>query len=231
MQCVIIDDNPIARETISFLANQVSDLTVLCEFSSAVQAYEYLQQNSVELLFLDIEMPELSGLDLTRNLAGRCPVIIFTTSKKEYALEAFDLNVADYLIKPILPARFLLALDKARELLSSRSYHLKWNRVEFVFLRDTSIIRRVDLGEICYVEAMGDYVKVFTEKKCFVIHSKLRTVEERLPRERFLRVHRSYIIALDKIEYMQESTVRICEKFIPIADSYRKNLSMRMNVL
>lgn len=231
MKCLIIDDNEIARTTLSQLVSQVDDITVSAECSSAMEAYNFIQKNPVDLFFLDIEMPGMTGLELTRNLGDCCPVIIFTTSNKEYALEAFELNVADYLLKPVTTARFLQAVNKARDILNSQQEEVKSTSEEFIFIRDTNVIRRLTMNDILYAEALGDYVKLYTPEKMYAIHNTLKSVEERLPSDKFQRIHRSFIVALNKIDTIQDGTVIIGRKPLPIADSYRKVLNRKMNIL
>jgi len=230
MTCLIIDDNLIARATLSQLASQVKDLTVICEYCSAIEAYNHLQAESIDLLFLDIEMPEMTGLELTKSLRNNGTVVIFSTSKKEYAAEAFELNVADYLVKPVSPVRFLQAVNKAREIIASKKEELQVKNDEFIFVRDSNITRRIKFSDILYAEAMGDYVKFFTPAKTYAIHGTLKGAEEKLPSANFIRVHRSYIIALDKIDTLQDGGLVIKGQYLPVADAYRKALNSRMNV-
>jgi len=230
MKALIVDDNDIARTTLAHLAKQIPNLTVIDEFSNAISAYNYLQSNPVDLIFLDIEMPEMTGIELTKTLSGKDTIIIFTTSKKEYALEAFELNIADYLLKPIMPARFLQAVSKAQTILESRKENVEVTRDEFLFVRDSNVTRRLKLDDIFYAEAMGDYVKFYTKEKMFAIHGKMKTAEERLPKDHFIRVHRSYIVSVSKIDTLQDGGIMINGKFIPVADAYRKALNTRMNV-
>jgi DNA-binding LytR/AlgR family response regulator len=231
MNALVIDDNAIARSVLKKLATQVPDINVIGECAAAIEAYTFLQEHTVDLLFLDIEMPGMSGIDLVRHLGETRPVIVFTTSKKDYASEAFDLNVADYIVKPVTPARFIQAVAKAREIVESAREEVKWTDDEFIFIRDSTIVRRLKLDDILYAEAMGDYVKVHTPQKFYAIHTTLRAVEERLPPNRFLRVHRSFLVALDKIDTVQDGVLIINEKPVPVADAYRKTLNSRMNIL
>jgi len=230
MKALIVDDNNIARTTLAHLAKQVPGLVIVNEYSNAIEAYHHLQNNQVDLIFLDIEMPEMTGIELTRNLISKDIVIIFTTSKKEYALEAFELNIADYLLKPFTPARFLQAVSKAQIILDSKKEHVQFDKEEFIFVRDSNITRRLSVEDIFYAEAMGDYVKFYTAEKMFAIHGTMKAAEERLLKNNFIRVHRSYIIALGKIDTLQDGGVVINGKFIPVADAYRKALNARMNV-
>lgn len=231
MNCLIIDDNKIARTTMKQLASQVNDLVVAGECASAMDAYNFLQNEPVDLLLLDIEMPGMTGLELTRNLGSNRPVIIFTTSKKEYAVEAFELNVADYILKPVTPARFLQAIEKAKEILESNKEEIKYTDEEFLFIRDSNIIRRLKITDILYAEAMGDYVKLHVDKKFYAIHTTLKAVEERLTAAKFIRVHRSYVVAVNKIDSLRDGTIIIGDKSIPVADAYRAVLNKRMNIL
>ncbi|WP_415327022.1 LytR/AlgR family response regulator transcription factor [Chryseobacterium sp. MMS23-Vi53] len=230
MKALIVDDNDIARTTLAHLAKQIPGLTIVSEFCNAIDAYNHLQNNPVDLIFLDIEMPEMTGIELTKNLSGKDTIIIFTSSKKEYALEAFELNIADYLLKPFTPARFLQAMSKAQTIFDSKKENIQISKDEFLFVRDSNITRRLKLDDIFYAEAMGDYVKFYTKEKTFVIHGTMKAAEERLPKENFIRVHRSYIISIGKIDTLQDGGIMINGKFIPVADAYRKALNIRMNV-
>lgn len=231
MKAVIVDDNAIARATMKQLAGKVNDIDLIAECSDALEAYNVLQQQTAELIFLDIEMPGMTGLQFTRNLAGKKPVIIFITSKKDYAVEAFELNVADYVVKPITPVRFIQAVDKAREILNSHHEEVKLNDREFIFIRDSNIVRRLKLDDILFAEAMGDYVKLHTVQKFYAIHTTLKQVEEKLPASRFTRVHRSYIVSVEKIDTIQDGALIINGKPVPVADGYRASLNKNMDVL
>lgn len=213
------------------LVSHVEGLAVLGECASAIEAYNLLQKEKIDILLLDIEMPGMNGIELTRNLGRNGPVIIFTTAKKDYAIEAFDLSVADYLLKPVRPARFIQSIDKARELLESRHKELHSPDNEFVFIRDNGVLKSIRLDDILYLEAMGDYVKLYTSRRFHAIHSTLKSVEEKLPLSRFMRVHRSYIVALDKIEALEDGSIIIQKEAIPVADAYRAAFNSRLNLL
>lgn len=227
MNCLIIDDNKMARTAMKQLASHVEQLHVLGECSSAIDAYNLLQKEKVDLLLLDIEMPGMSGIELTRNLGKKAPVIIFTTVKTDYAVEAFELNVADYLIKPVSPARFIQAIAKAKEIIQDAPV----TDNEFVFIRDNGVLKKIKVDEILYLEAMGDYVKLHTVQKYHAIHTTLKAVEEKLPAAKFMRVHRSYIISLDKIESIEDGTIVMGKHAVPVADAYRSALNSRLNLL
>lgn len=213
------------------LASHVEQLHVLAECASAIETYNLLQKEKIDLLLLDIEMPGMTGIELTRNLGKKAPVIIFTTAKKDYAVEAFELNVADYLIKPVSPARFIQAIERAREICEAQGQDVQVSDSEFVFIRDNGVLKRIKTDEILFLEAMGDYVKLHTPQKYYAIHTTLKAVEEKLSAGRFMRVHRSYIVALDKIEAIEDGTIVILKNAVPVADAYRAALNSRLNLL
>jgi DNA-binding LytR/AlgR family response regulator len=231
MNALIVDDNKIARTTTGQLARKVADIHIAAECADALEAYNFLSANPVDLLLLDIEMPGMSGLELTKNLSGRRPAIIFITSKRDYAVEAFDLNVVDYIVKPLTSYRFIQAIDKAREVLDSNQEEVKLRHDEFIFIRDSNIVRNLKLDKILYAEAMGDYVKLYTSEKFYAVHTTLKSMEERLPASSFLRVHRSYIVAINKIDTMEGGVLFVNGKLVPVADAYRFALNQRMNII
>jgi DNA-binding LytR/AlgR family response regulator len=231
MNALIIDDNKIARTTMRQLAGKVADLVVVAECANAMEAFDQLRAQPIDLLLLDIEMPGMTGLELTRDLGDMRPLIIFITSKREYAADAFDLNVVDYLVKPVTTARFIQAIDKAREVWESTREEVKLAADEFIFIRDSNIVRRLRFDQILYAEAMGDYVKLYTPERFYAVHTTLRTVEERLPASRFQRVHRSYLVAIDKIDTLDGGALVVNGNPLPVADAYRAALNKRMNIL
>jgi two-component system, LytTR family, response regulator len=231
MNCLIIDDNKLARTAMKQLASHVDQLHVSGECASAIEAYNILQKEKIDLLLLDIEMPGMNGIELTRNIGKKGPIIIFTTAKKDYAVEAFELHVADYLIKPVTPARFIQAIERAKEVQQAASRELHDTDNEYVFIRDSGALKRVGLDDILYLEAMGDYVKLHTAQKFHAVHSTLKAIEERLPDTKFMRVHRSYIVALDKIDAIQDGAIIISKNAVPVADAYRAALNSRLNLL
>jgi len=231
MKCLIVDDNQIARMALKQLVGQVQNLELVAECNDAIEAYNYLAKNPVDLILLDIEMPDMSGLELIQKLGHRKPLIIFTTAKKDYAVEAFELSVVDYLVKPVTLPRFIQAIEKANEALESDRQEVKIEEQGFVFVKDNGVLKRISIDDILYLEAMGDYVKVHTPQKFHVVHATLKSLEERLPAARFTRVHRSYIVAVSKIDYIQEGTISIGKAGIPVADTYKAALNKRLNLL
>jgi two-component system LytT family response regulator len=230
MNCLIIDHNKNTIKALSEMISRVDDLQVEGQYESAVEALAYLQVNHVDLLFIEIEMPQISGIELTRNLLNKNVVIIFTSANKDYAAEAFELNVADYLLKPIPQLRFLQAINRARDIIALQNMKADLSTDEYLFIKDSTIVRKLKMEDILYAEAMGDYVKFYTPSKLYAIHGTLNGAEERLPRSKFIRVHRSYIVCVNKIDTMQNGGVFINGQFLPVADAYKKILSKRMNI-
>jgi DNA-binding LytR/AlgR family response regulator len=231
MKCIIVDDNKMARMALKQLVSQVQTLETIAECSNAMEAYNQLGNNQIDLIFLDIEMPDMSGIDLIKKLGAKKPLIIFTTAKTDYAVEAFELNVVDYLVKPISQARLLQAVEKAQETLDSNKQEVKVEEQGFVFVKDNGMLKRISIEDILFLEAMGDYVKVHTSPKFHVVHATLKSIEEKLPSSKFLRVHRSYIVAINKIDFIQEGTIAIGKTTIPVADTHKANLNKRLNLL
>lgn len=213
------------------LVAQASNLELVAECSSAMEAYNYLNSTQIDLLLLDIEMPGMTGLELTKNLGNKKPLIIFTTAKTDYAVAAFELNVVDYLVKPISPARFLQAIERVGEARASDKQEVKIESKDFIFIKDNGLLKKINIEDILFLEAMGDYVKVHTPQKFHVVHSTLKAIEEKLPENKFVRVHRSYIVALSKIDYIQDGVIYIGKTTIPIADTYRTILNKKLNLL
>jgi DNA-binding LytR/AlgR family response regulator len=220
-----------ARMAMKQLVSQVQPLELVAECSDTMEAYNYLNSGHVDLMFLDIEMPGMTGIELTKKLGNKKSLIIFTTAKTDYAVEAFELNVVDYLVKPVSLSRFLQAVEKAKEAFDSNKQEVKIEAQEFVFVKDNGILKKLNVDDILYLEAMGDYVKVHTAQKFHVLHSTLKSIEEKLPPNKFLRIHRSYIVSLQKIDFIQDGIINIGKANIPVAETYRSALNKRLNLL
>jgi len=231
MNCLIVDDNIIALTIIKKMISMEPSLTVTGECFDAVEAYKQLQLNEVDILFLDIEMPDMSGIDLVKSLGDKRPMVIFTTSTTDYAAEAFDLNVVDFLIKPVSPARFLVAVEKAKKMLMIKGLAFTDKEDEFVFIRDSNVVRRLKVSDILYMEARGDYVRINVSDQTYSIHSSLKSVEEKLSKSTFLRVHRSFIINVSKIDTIEGGTLIVNRNIVPVSDAYRAALYKRMHIL
>lgn len=231
MNCLIVDDNLIARTVLKQMVSMDPDLNLVGECENAVEAYKMVLTHQIDVLFLDVEMPGMSGIELVQSLEGRRPMIIFTTGTTDYAAVAFDLNVVDFLIKPILPVRFLQAIEKARELYRNKNTIAGVKEDEFIFIRDSSIVRRLKVSDILYLEAKGDYVKINVPNQVYNIHSSLKSVEQKLSPTVFLRVHRSFIVNVSKIDTIEGGTLIINNMMVPVSDAFRASLNKRMQIL
>ena len=232
MNCLIVDDNKIFRLLIKKLLSMDTSLTLVAECEDAIEAHQQIKENKIDLIFLDILMPGMSGLELAKILEDKPPLIIFTTSIAEHAVEAFSLNVVDFLLKPISAARFLKAIEKAKATVSRNQANQEVNFPEFIFIRDSNIVRRVKVIDILYFEAIGDYVKIqLVGNVDYSIHSSLKNIEHKLPQQFFLRIHRSFIISLSKIDGIEGKTLILDKHLVPVSDSYRANLNKSMKFL
>ncbi|SOU87209.1 LytR/AlgR family response regulator transcription factor [Tenacibaculum dicentrarchi] len=234
MNCIIVDDEKMARVVLNTLCNQIKNLNVVSEFSNAIQAIKFLNSNEVDLIFSDIHMPYFNGLDFIKTLKNP-PKIILTSSDPNFAIEAFEYDfIVDYLLKPIELSRFEKAIIKAQ------NYQLKTDSKEvkstvgysndFYINIDRRLIK-IDLPSIYLVEAKGDYINIKTDTKNYLVHSTLKKIEEKLPGSLFLKIHRSYIINLKKIIDIEDNSVLIKRDVIPVSRSKRPELMKRLNLL
>jgi DNA-binding LytR/AlgR family response regulator len=230
MKCLIVDDNKMARMATAELLNQTKMVKVTGECSSGLEAYTFIKSNPVDLVILDIEMPGMSGIDLLKSLPD-APIVIFSTAKKNYAVDAFELNVADYIIKPVSLPRLLQAIEKARSIFKHRHDVVSKIAHDFIFLKDKGTLRKIKLSDILWIEALGDYVKIHVTDKWFMLHTTLKQLEGKLPSANFLKVHRSYIIALDKIDYIEEGVIYVNRAPVPLTETYRNLLMERLNLI
>ncbi|PHN04702.1 LytR/AlgR family response regulator transcription factor [Flavilitoribacter nigricans] len=233
MTCLIIDDNAMARTALRHLISDIDSLDLRAECEDAMQAMKYLQQQAVDLLFLDVEMPHMNGLELLQVLPQR-PLVILVTSKREYAVEAFDLQVVDYLVKPITLARLLSAVQRAQEMHQNKNRPLPAGPgldEEHIFFKANNTLVRVQLNDILYFQALGDYVTLTTKEKRYTLYTKMKTIEDRLPVSRYIRTHRSYIVAIGKIDNIEDNSIQIGRHLIPISDSYRARVMAQLNFL
>ncbi|MCD9014766.1 LytR/AlgR family response regulator transcription factor [Parachryseolinea silvisoli] len=226
--CLIVDDEPLARNLLTDYVSKVPSLQLLQACASPLAAIEVLRSNPVDLLFLDIQMPEITGISLLRTLQKR-PLVVLTTAYSEYALEGYDLDVVDYLLKPVTFERFLRAVEKAGQRLTPTTPpSVQAPRTEpteqqpFVFVKDGTKLVKVRWADILYVEGLKDYVTIHTRQQKIVTLQRLKTLEEQLPTDKFIRIHHSYIVAVDAIDVVHKGEVQIGNVTLPVSDSYRK---------
>ncbi|ETN94328.1 two component transcriptional regulator, LytTR family [Zhouia amylolytica] len=209
LKCVIIDDEPLAVNVIKNYVSQINSLELLCTFNSAIESMDYLQKNEVDLVFLDINMPLLNGLDFIQNLQNG-PLIIITTAHEEYAVKSYELEVLDYLVKPIPFNRFLKAVNKAQKENESSSKEPTTPEKDFIFVKiDKKKLKKVYLDDILAIESLKDYIKIITKTSKYIVHQTLTSFTEDLPSERFIRIHRSYTISIDKVDVIEGNSVEI----------------------
>lgn len=232
MNCIIVDDNKLARTSLKILIDQINFLDLKQECSDAVEAYNYLKKEAIDLVFLDVEMPGMTGIELIKNLVKR-PIIILITSKKNYAVEAFELNVADYIIKPVTLSRLTLAVSRAKELFDTKDQVVDINQKDkdYIFVRSNSILAKIKLTDIIYIQALGDYVNIITPTKRNTVHCTLKSMEEKLPVNKFYRLHRSYLVATDHIDSVEDNTAYIGKNQLPIGEQYKKELLRKLNLV
>lgn len=237
MNCIIIDDEATARLIISKLCTEASNVTVLEEFSNAIEAIKYLNQNQVDLILLDIHMPDFTGFDFIQTLKNP-PKIILTTSDPNFAIQAFEYDcIADYLVKPITKKRFQKAVDKVKNKLNkatntvSKVKKAETTSVNDLYVKSERRLIKIDIPSIYLIEAKGDYIQVKTENKNYTVHSTLKKIEEKLPGDVFFKVHRSYIINVKKIVDIEDNSVLVKRDVIPLSRSNRPELMKRLNLL
>lgn len=228
MDYIIIDDEPDAIDVIKFHLNKIPFMELKATFRDPLDALEYLQKHTVDLLFLDINMPKLSGISFPKFLE-KPPLIIFTTAYSEYALESYELKVVDYLLKPIGFDRLLQAVMKAKEVLNQNKAGIKTNpetsqeiSEQTVFVKSGSEFHQVPIQNIKYIESDGNYVTFHTIKRSILARYKISEVTELLPQQFFVRVHRSYLVAIKHVETVKKHCVVIDNKEIPISSKYRE---------
>lgn len=222
LNCVITDDEPIAVEILEDYIHMVSGLRLVAQCKSAMETLTVLQRQSVDVLFLDIKMPEISGLDLVRSLQHP-PAIILTTAFPDYALEGYDLNIVDYLLKPISAERFLRAVNKLKAPFSGPM--LADPTADFLFARADGGLVKVSHADILYIEGLENYVRIHMGDKVIVCLSTMKSIEDSLPSRCFLRIHRSYIVNLSKVELIRQHQFRIGLKSLAVGKSYRKTVA------
>jgi len=222
--CVIIDDEPLAVELLQSYVDREPQLKLLSTFNDAENAADFIRANKVDLIFLDIQMPHVNGIQLLKSLENP-PMVIFTTAYSEYAAEGFELDAIDYLLKPFDMKRFQRAVAKACEYRKSLS-KTGADSNPFIFIKSEYQVIKINYDDIRYIEALDDYIKIYTSNaRPILTLMTLKTIMEKLPAERFTRVHRSYIISLAKIESVRNKRIKIGEIEIPIGSSYSENIT------
>ena len=235
IRCIVIDDENLALELIEDDILKVPFLQLVKKCRSGIEALELLQTEKIDLLFLDIQMPDISGIQFLKSLPHK-PLVIFTTAYEKYALEGFELDVVDYLLKPYSFERFLKAVNKAQEHLAILENHQALPSAEgvsysnqFIFVKSDYKLVRIEIAEIQYIESLKDYIKIITGDKPVVTLSSMKAIEEKLVAPDFVRVHRSFMVNLRKIQYIHRNFVKVGDKEIPIGDNYKESFLQVIN--
>ena len=226
IDCLVVDDEPIAREGIMEYVRQIDYLNAVAQCKSAAEAVGLLQKNKIDLVFLDIQMPKLTGIEFVKALADP-PLIIFTTAYSEYALEGFELDVVDYLLKPISFARFLKAAEKAQSYVNARNRELSITP-DFFFIKCNGKIEKIIMADVVYIEAMANYVIIYTRQKKYITYLTFSGIEEQLPAHLFVRIHKSYIVAISAIQTIDGNDVLTSSIRLPLSKYYRSDVMNRI---
>jgi two-component system, LytTR family, response regulator len=220
MNCVILDDEPLAVELLSQYVADTENLSLSFATTDAFAAIQFIQKNEVDIIFLDVQMPELSGIQVLK-IIGNNYKVIFTTAYTDYALDGYEYNITDYLLKPITQERFLKAVDKALATGIAPSLKGTGTDNDFIFIKSDSKMIKVNLNEILFVEGLKDYISIQTTKEKLITLQNLKTLEQHLSGQQFMRVHKSYIVALNKIDTIEKNRIFIGTEVIPIGETYR----------
>ena len=226
INCLVVDDEPIAREGIMEYIRQIDYLNPVAQCKSAAEAAGLLQKNKIDLVFLDIQMPKLTGIEFVKALADP-PLIIFTTAYSEYALEGFELDVVDYLLKPISFQRFLKSVEKAQNYMHARNRDLSITQ-DFFFIKCNGKIEKIVMADVIYIEAMANYVIIHTRQKKYITYLTFSGIEEQLPAHLFVRIHKSYLIAISAIQTIDGTEVITSTSRLPLSKNYRNDVLNRI---
>lgn len=233
-RCLIVDDEPLARELIRGHVEKLENFSIVAECGDAMKALNVLREKQVDLIFMDIQMPQITGLEFLKTLRHP-PKVIITTAYREYALEGFELDVVDYLLKPITFERFLKSVNKFYQLnpddvqVVATASSEKNPEESFIYIKENKKIVKVYLSEIRYIEGLSEYVQVYTDKRKVITKTSMAQMEEKLPIDSFLRIHKSFIVSTSKIEAFTANTIEIQGKELPIGRSFKNAVLNALN--
>jgi len=234
MKCIIVDDEPLAIEVIESYVARLDDFEIVAKCSNALKAFEILQKQEVDVIFLDIQMPKLTGIEFLKSLQHP-PQVIFTTAYRDYAIESYELDVVDYLLKPISFDRFMKAVGKlynehkvAPQIAPSTPQTAE-SEDTYIYLKVDKKMVKILLKDILYIESLKDYVRIKTNEKTVVTHQKISYLEEKLPEECFMRIHRSYIVSISKVESYSSTAIEVPNQELPIGRNYKNQVLTVLN--
>jgi DNA-binding LytR/AlgR family response regulator len=231
IQCIIVDDEPVAREILESHLSKIDAIEIVCSCKSAIEAFNAINSNAINLIFLDINMPEISGLSFAKSINKNIK-IIFTTAYREYAVDGFDLQAVDYLLKPISFDRLLQAINKYRNenlvVKSTISEPIIDEANDYIFVRSDRKMIKINFYEIKYVESLNDYIKIHLVDKTIITRETITNIEAKLPQKKFIRVHRSFMVSIDKIDSFTNEYIEIGINEIPISRSYKESVLKKL---
>lgn len=222
MNCIIVDDEPLAHEVLNKYIQKIPYLQLQANCFNAYDASTILQEQNIDLIFLDIQMPDISGLTFIETINTNKISVILTTAYSEFAIEGFEKNVLDYLLKPISPERFLQAVTKAKELFDLKQQQTIQVNKTFMFVKVEYQMIKINFSDILYIEGLKDYVKIYTKKEMILTLLNIKNIYEKLPKDFFIRVHKSYIVNIEAIEKIDRLRIIFGEKYIPIGLNYKE---------
>lgn len=225
LKCLVVDDEPLSQDVIVDYVSACPELICKGTCNDAIEAGEVLRKEKIDLLFLDINMPRLSGISFVKTLK-EAPLFVFVSAYSEYALEGFDVEAVDYLLKPVSFERFRIAVNRALERFSSRQ--TTQTTVQHMMVRANKKSYKIDYSNLLYLEAQGDYVKFVTEERSLMVHGTLKEILEQLPDNQFERIHKSYVISIGKVDYLEGNLVKVGGHKIPVSLSYREQLLKKL---
>ena len=226
IRCLIIDDEPLAQRIVERYIQEIPTLELVQRCNNALDAIEILKEKKIDLIFLDINMPKLTGLEFLRILKHP-PLVIITTAYAEFAIQGYELDVVDYLMKPFGMERFLKAIQKVQDILKPREHFLsaktsgESQEDQYIFVKSSKKTYRISLNDIHYIEALGDYVKIYTTDRMIISYHSMKNLENLLSPKQFPRVHKSFIVSLSKIELIEGNQVKLRDRFIPIGTNFK----------
>lgn len=232
INCLIVDDEPMAREILENHLGKIDSISLVGSCKNAIEAFNMLNTHPIDLIFLDINMPEISGLSFAKSINKKIKVI-FTTAYREYAVDGFDLKAVDYLLKPISFERLIQSISKYKHehVLPKVDQHIELSseKSDFIFVRSDRKMIKINFSDLDYIESLSDYLKLYLNDKVIITRETISSIEAKLPKNDFLRVHRSYIIAIDKIESFTQEFIEINKKAIPISRTYKNDVKTRLD--
>lgn len=231
VNCIIVDDEPVAREILESHIRKVDAVNVIATCKNAIEAFNQINSNQIDLIFLDINMPEISGLSFAKSINKNIKVI-FTTAYREYAIDGFNLQAVDYLLKPISFERLLQAVNKyigeSNVEVVNSSLEIQQEKVDFIFVRADRKMMKINFSEINYIESFSDYLKFHLDEKILITRETITSIEAKLPKTNFLRIHRSFIVCIAKINSFTNEFIEVNKKALPISRSYKKDVLARL---